>query len=337
MAIAKAGQASYDEWGDEFILSDAFLSADYRTWEGGDVSVNHQNNSHLLNATLYDLDYDAETGLVYASFANLPDKARDLISSEFYEGLSQECLPIKVKGNEVTRGHGLGVTIVTYPWSPAATQGDGVGVPPTTSIRLAASFRKYDHLNLDKNTQQTNSTGEISTAPDPEPTPEPKTATELQSAKSEIAELKSINTRLTSENEALQSKLVDKDTEIQELKSKNSNLEKQATMTQTQIESAVNAALESANRQRIAQQEHDDAAAELKSYMPVDIYNDYLKSDPTTQAIKSMTATLKKSANNQVGSGAGGNPPEQSPYKSGVKMRWNTSTKKYELENGREN
>ncbi|MFZ2499546.1 hypothetical protein [Methanosarcina sp.] len=310
MAIAKAGQASYDDWGDEFLLSEEFLKTDFRTWDQGEVSINHQNNNNLIgNATLYDLEYDPETTLVFASFANLPDKARNMIFSEFYEGLSQECLPIKVKGNEVVRGHGLGVTIVTYPWSPAATQGDGVGIPPAVSIRLAASFRKYDDYQMQMqnpaNTQtnqtgKTNSTGGNTTTPDPEPTPvtEPKPvqgSTELQSARTEITELKSTNQKLTSENEVL--------------KADNEALKKQATMNQTQIESAVNAALESERRQRVAQQEHDDAANELKSYMAEDIYVDYLKSEPTTQAIKSMTATLKKTFSGQVGAGSG-KPPE---------------------------
>ncbi|AKB37371.1 hypothetical protein MSSAC_2781 [Methanosarcina siciliae C2J] len=147
MAICKAGQSAFNDWGDEAILSEEFLIKDHQTWETGKVSINHENNNALLGkATIKDIEYDAETQLVWATFPDLPDKAKDLINSEFYEGLSQECVPLEMDGNKILKGYGLGVTIVTYPYKPAATPEMGVGVRPTASM-FAAVASKYPEYN----------------------------------------------------------------------------------------------------------------------------------------------------------------------------------------------
>jgi len=147
MAICKAGQSAFNDWEDEAILSEEFLIKDHQTWETGKVSINHENNNALLGkATIKDIEYDAETQLAWATFPDLPDKAKDLINSEFYEGLSQECVPLEMDGNKILKGYGLGVTIVTYPYKPAATPEMGVGVRPTASM-FAAVASKYPEYN----------------------------------------------------------------------------------------------------------------------------------------------------------------------------------------------
>ncbi|AKB35607.1 hypothetical protein MSSAC_1017 [Methanosarcina siciliae C2J] len=147
MAICKAGQSAFNDWGDEAILSEEFLIKDHQTWETGKVSINHENNNALLGkSTIKDIEYDAETQLVWATFPDLPEKALSLINSDFYEGLSQECVPLEMDGNKILKGYGLGVTIVTYPYKPAATPEMGVGVRPTASM-FAAVASKYPEYN----------------------------------------------------------------------------------------------------------------------------------------------------------------------------------------------
>ncbi|WP_269849547.1 hypothetical protein [Methanosarcina horonobensis] len=98
MAIAVAGQSAYDMFGDEAILTEEFLSKDFRTWEGGLVSINHENNNHLLNkARISDLEYDPETKLVWATFNDLPQKTLDLINSDSTKGFRRNAFPSKWK------------------------------------------------------------------------------------------------------------------------------------------------------------------------------------------------------------------------------------------------
>lgn len=183
MAICKAGQSAFNDWGDEAILSEEFLIKDHQTWETGKVSINHENNNALLGkATIKDIEYGPETQLVWAFFPDLPDKAKDLINSEFYEGLSQECVPLEMDGNKIIKGYGLGVTIVTYPYKPAATPEMGVGVRPTASM-FAAVASKYPEYK----------TGGEKT-PEDEPT--------IDELKSTIDTLKSENAKLREDLEA---------------------------------------------------------------------------------------------------------------------------------------
>jgi len=147
MAIAVAGQSAFDMFGEEAILTEEFLSRDYRTWEGGLVSINHESNNNFLNkATISDLEYDPESKLVWATFVGLPEKAIELINSEFYEGVSQECVPLQLDGKNVIKGYGVGATLVTYPYKPAATPEMGVGVRPSASM-FAAISSKYPEYN----------------------------------------------------------------------------------------------------------------------------------------------------------------------------------------------
>lgn len=178
MAIAVAGQSAYDMFGEEAILTEEFLSKDFRTWESGLVSINHENNNSLLNkATISDVEYEAESKLVWATFNNLPEKALSLINSDFYEGVSQECFPLEFEGNKIKKGYGVGATLVTYPYKPAATPEMGVGVRPSTGSMMAATLSsKYPQYKQGGET-----------------TPDEPTIDEL---KSTIEELKSKNAKL---------------------------------------------------------------------------------------------------------------------------------------------
>lgn len=152
MAIAKAGQKAYSLWGEEAILTKDFLSKDFPTWEGGEVSINHENNHDWVKATLYNPTYDKETDLVICSFSGLPDWVQSLIYSEDYQGLSQECIPVKFAKNssDVIRGFGTGVTIVTSPYTPAANQETGVGIRPELAAILASKYPTEDFIMSEK-------------------------------------------------------------------------------------------------------------------------------------------------------------------------------------------
>lgn len=264
MAIAKAGQSSFDMWGDEAILSEEFLSNDFGTWNNGLVSINHANNNDLLdNAKIIDVEYDPETTLVWATFPDLPEKALELINSDFYEGLSQECIPIRYDGNNVTKGYGVGVTIVTYPNTPAATPEMGVGVRTTGSMLAATLTSKYPEYSIAK--------GGTSI-----PETDPLT---LESATTRISELES-------ENKTLKE-----------------NVAKANSSIESTVRASVTAALESRDAAQKEQKDRDEAITELKAFMPAEALESFLGSEPTTSAIKATSAALKASAAKQVGAG----------------------------------
>jgi hypothetical protein len=141
MAIAKAGQKAYSLRGEEATLTKDFLSKDFPTWEGGEVSINHENNHDWVKATLYNPTYDKETDLVICSFSGLPDWVQSLIYSEDYQGLSQECIPVKFAKNssDVIRGFGT-----KYP-TEDFTMSEKTGGGPS-----AISTEAYESIALEK-------------------------------------------------------------------------------------------------------------------------------------------------------------------------------------------
>ncbi|MCK9327154.1 MAG: hypothetical protein M0P69_16795 [Bacteroidales bacterium] len=283
MAIAVAGQSAFDMFGDEAILTEEFLSKDYRTWEGGLVSINHENNNHLLNkATISDVEYDPAEKLVWATFNNLPDKALDLINSDFFEGLSQECVPLEMEGNKVQKGYGVGATVVTWPYKPAATPEMGVGVRPTGSMLAATLASKYP---------------EYSTKKGGEKTPEDDQKQKITELESTIAELKSTNAQLETE-----------------LKEKDKTIE-------SSVEKAVKAALESHDNQRKETEEYNDAVKELVSFMKEDAIKEFLSSKPPIGVIRATAAAMKSTASSHIGSsggvGTGGSGKATGVYESG--------------------
>lgn len=287
MAIAVAGQSAFDMFGNEAILTEEFLSTDFMSWEGGLVSINHENNNHLLNkAWLSDLEYDPESKRVLATFNGLPEKAIDLINSDFYEGTSQECVPLKRSGRDIKRGDGRGATIVTYPYKPAATPEMGVGVCPTASM-FAAVASKYPEY----------------TTKGGEKTPE-------EDLKKIIDELKSTIDTLKSENAKLREDLKEKD----------------KTMEST-VEKAVKAALESHDKAIKEASEYNDAVKELSSFMKPEDLEGFLSSKPAAGIIRATAAAMKATVASHIGSsggsgsgGKGGSGKVQSTWEAGKEV-----------------
>lgn len=281
MAIAVAGQKAYSIWGDEATLTEEFLSKDHRTWEGGLISTNHENTNDLLGgASLYDLEFDSEKKLVIASFANLPDKAKAFISSEFYQGLSQECIPLQFKkdSNDVIKGYGTGVTIVMWPHQPAATQKMGVGVRPALAAILASKYPQEDTM--------TNNTGGGTPAVSVEA---------FESTVSENVQLKSTLKVLETDNKR-------KDEELASWQRKYAELES-GEDSRTKI--AVEAALESYRTELRATAEREEAVKELKSIMSEKAADEYLSTKPTVDQIRSISKIMRANSAGGVGHNGG--------------------------------
>lgn len=289
MAIARVDQSAYNDWGEEAILSEEFLVKDHKTWETGKVSINHENNNDLLeNAKIIDIEYEQETQLVWATFPDLPQRAKDLINSDFYEGLSQECIPLEWDGNRVIKGYGVGVTIVTYPYKPAATPDQGVGVRPTSSMALAATLAsKYPEFFPKQKSTEEPEGGDI-------------TPSDKEELETKIKELTSSIEDLKSQNEKLKQDLVAKDKTIE-------------IIVKDAVESAVSSALVSRDNAQKVANEREDAIKELESYMTPTALENFLKNNPSTEVIKAtssaMAATLseiKANASKRIGAGGGG-------------------------------
>lgn len=290
MAIAVAGQSAYNSKGEKKVLSEEFLVSDYKTWENGLISTNHENTNDLLGgASLYDLEYDSEKKLVIATFANLPDMAKKLINSEFYQGLSQECIPTMFSENmeSVVRGRGTGVTIVMWPHKPAASPEMGVGVRPVLASILQS---KYPSQKVEDNTMPEKTGGGTAAI-----------STEAyESIVSEKVELRSQIMTLESEKKAMSEELASTRKQFDEYKSGEANRTKEA------IESALRAY----DTQVKAEEERAGAIAELKSVMKEEEAETILSTNPSNETIKSIAGTLKATFSRGVGSSESSGPSE---------------------------
>lgn len=301
MAIACAGQKAYNMWGDEATLTEEALSRDYKTWEGGLVSINHEYNQPWVKAKIYDIEFSKEK-LVICSFSDVPEWLMSLIYSEDFRGLSQECIPIEFKQNsmDVVKLYGTGVTIVTDPYEPAANQGMGVGIPPELAAILASKYptQMGDTINMsDKPGGGT-----------------PAVSIEAYNlAVSESVELKSQIKTLKSEKKALEE-------ERDSWKQKSADLESgEATRTKIAVEDA----RKSWEAELKATAERETAVSELKTVMSAEAAGSYLATNPTLDQIKSITEILKSNAAKNVGSSQdSGNHEEGKTYEE-LDSAWN--------------
>lgn len=280
MAIAKAGQKAYNMWGEEATLTADFLSKDYRTWDDGLVSINHENNNEWVKARQYDLEYDSEKELVICSFSGLPDWAKSLIYSDDYQGLSQECIPVKYtkNSNDVIRGFGTGVTIVTSPYNPAATQEMGVGIRPELAAILASKYPSKPEEN-----SMVDKTGGGTPAVSVEA---------FESSVSENATLKSTIKALESEKKTMETELASTRKEFAEYKSG------EADRAKAEIEKALRAY----DAEVKSQEALNAAVNELKSVMSESDAETILATNPPVETIKSFAAIRKVELSKTVGS-----------------------------------
>ena len=278
MAIAKAGQKAYSLWGEEATLTKDFLSKDFPTWEDGEVSINHENNHDWVKATLYNPTYDKETDLVICSFSGLPDWVQSLIYSEDYQGLSQECIPVKFAKNssDVIRGFGTGVTIVTSPYTPAANQETGVGIRPDLASILQSKYPTEDFIMPEK-------TGGGPSAISTEA---------YESVVSEKVELRSQIQTLETEKKAISDELASTRKEFSDYKSSEAD----------RIKSETEKALRAYDAEVKAQEALNSAITDLKSVMSESDAETILSTNPSVETIKSFAAIRKAELSKGVGS-----------------------------------
>lgn len=282
MAIAKAGQKAYSMRGEEATLTEEFLARDYKTWEGGLVSINHEPNHDWVKATIHDIEYDSEEKLVIASFSGIPEWLMSLIYSADFRGLSQECIPIEFRKDtmDVIKGYGTGCTIVTDPYEPAANQSMGVGIPPALAAILAS---KYPTQIEDTMTEKTGGGS-------------PAISTEAyESIVSEKVELKSQLVALESEKKTLETELASTRKEFESYKAGEAERTKEA----------VESALRAYDIQVKAEEERAGAIAELKSVMKEEEAEKILSTNPSNETIKSIAGSLKATFSKGIGSSSG--------------------------------
>lgn len=278
MAIAKAGQHAYSIFGDEATLTSEFLSRDYKTWEGGLVSINHENNHDWVKATIHDIEYDAAESLVICSFSGLPEWLMSLIYSEDFRGLSQECIPIEFRknSNDVVKGYGTGCTIVTTPYNPAATPEMGVGIRPELAAILAS---KYPSIEDTMTTNTGGGTTAISTEA-------------YESVVSEKVELRSQIQTLESEKTKLETELASTRKEFTDYKSSEAD----------RIKSETEKALRAYDAEVKAQEALNSAITDLKSVMSESDAETILSTNPSVETIKSFAAIRKAELSKGIGS-----------------------------------
>lgn len=304
MAIAVAGQHAYNSYGEEATLTEEFLSKDFKTWESGLISTNHENTNDLLGgATLYDLEYDSEKKLVIASFAGLPEMAKKFIQSEFYQGLSQECIPLSFMKDSlnVIRGYGTGVTIVMWPHSPAASPEMGVGVRPALAAILSY---KYPSQKIE-DTTMTDKPGDG------------KPVVSVEAFESSVSE----NVMLKSTIKGLELKATEQEKEIVSWKQKYNELES-GEAKRLEIAIAEDRAKRDAELKAIA--EREAVVSELKTVMSKEAAESYLSTNPTIEQIKSISGILKATAATGVGSSVSKAPDENGRSFAELDSEWNS-------------
>ena len=300
MAIAKAGQHAYSIFGDEATLTSEFLSRDYKTWEGGLVSINHENNHDWVKATIHDIEYDAAESLVICSFSGLPEWLMSLIYSEDFRGLSQECIPIEFRknSNDVVKGYGTGCTIVTTPYNPAATPEMGVGIRPELAAILASKYPSIEDTMTEK-------------------TGGGQPAVSVEAFESSVSE----NVQLKSTIKALESEKKTLSDELASWKQKYSELESgEADRTKIAVESA----LESYKAGLKSKAERENAVSDLGTVMSKEAAENYLATNPTLEQIKSITAILKVGASKGVGSSSHTQQDDEGESYESIKNRFNS-------------
>jgi hypothetical protein len=299
MAIAKAGQHAYNLWGDEATLTEDFLSTDFKTWEGGEASINHEQNHSWVKATMYDLEYDKESQLVIASFSGIPDWLKSLIYSPDYRGVSQECVPMKYAKNSmnVIRGFGTGATFVTDPYEPAATQADGVGIPPALAAILQSKYpQKVDNM--------TEKSGGGDSAISIEA---------YNSAVSKNAKLESQITALESEKKNLETELASTRKEYDEYRKSEDD--------RTAL--SYNKGVADGKAELVAETEKLTAINAFKEVHGEDFAKTFLATNPSIEQIKVLTASKKVFLSKEVGSSQSATPQEDGPSYAELDSMWN--------------
>ena len=278
MAIACAGQHAYSVSGDEATLTEEFLSRDFKTWEGGLVSINHENNHDWVKATIHDIEYDSKKKLVICSFSGIPDWLSTLIYSDDYQGLSQECIPIEFRKNsyDVIKGYGTGVTVVTSPYTPAASPDMGVGIRPELAAILASKYPTEDFVMSEK-------TGGGPSAISTEA---------YESIALEKVELRSQIQTLESEKKTLEAELASTRKEFADYKSSEAD----------RIKSETEKALRAYDAEVKAQEALNSAITDLKSVMSESDAETILSTNPSVETIKSFAAIRKAELSKGVGS-----------------------------------
>lgn len=301
MAIACAGQHAYSLFGDEATLTEEFLSRDFKTWEGGLVSINHENNHEWVKATIHDIEYDSIKKLVICSFSGIPDWLSTLIYSDDYQGLSQECIPIEFRKNsyDVIKGYGTGVTVVTSPYTPAASPDMEVGIRPELAAILASKYPTEDFTMSEK-------TGGGPSAISTEA---------YESIALEKVELRSQIQTLEIEKKTLETELASWKTKYSELESGEAQ----------RIEIAISEDRAKRDAEFKAKAELDSAKAELKAVMSEEAAGKYLATNPTIEQIKSIAAIMKVSASKGVGSSSGAPVSDEERELAEAEEAWNSS------------
>uniref|UniRef100_A0A6M3M4J7 Putative prohead protease n=1 Tax=viral metagenome TaxID=1070528 RepID=A0A6M3M4J7_9ZZZZ len=124
IAIVKDGTKAYDGIGREYTITKAALDADWQTWRGGDITVNHAVKE---KGKMVDVKREGE--FVFAKIKGLTEEALAVVNSPAFRGVSQESEPVEVNDkNEVLRLNGIAVTLVIFPETPACDQNMGCGV-----------------------------------------------------------------------------------------------------------------------------------------------------------------------------------------------------------------
>ena len=299
MAIACAGQHAYSIFGDEATLTEEFLSRDYKTWEGGLVSINHEHNHDWVKATIHDVEYDSQKKLVICSFSGIPEWLSALIYSDDYMGLSQECIPIEFRKNsyDVIKGYGTGVTIVTAPYTPAASPEMGVGIRPELAAILASKYPTNEDLTM------TDKTGGGKPAVSVEA---------FESTVSENVQLKSQIKTLETEKTKLEKELASTKKEFTDYKSSETD------RTKAEIEKALRAY----DVEVKAQEERSEAVRELKSVMSEEDAENILSTGPSNETIKSFVLIRKAELSRGVGSSQNsGEDPDEDVVKLVSELR----------------
>lgn len=127
--FVKDGTEAFDKDGKKYIITAEALDADWKTWEGGIVTVNHK-----VKETGKIVETWRQKPFVFGRISGMSEDTQSIIFSPAYQGVSQESEPVEIDGDNVMRLQGTGCTFMIYPEIPSCSLKDGCGKIDIASI-----------------------------------------------------------------------------------------------------------------------------------------------------------------------------------------------------------
>lgn len=291
LAFVRDGTEAFDNQGNKYIITAEALDADWKTWEGGHITANHKVMENGKITEVW-----REKPFVFGRITGLSEELLAMVLSPAYQGTSQESEPIEISNkNRVMRLKGIGTTFVFYPEVPACPLTAGCGEISVASLIPNFSLNT-SQLNSQVKSTQGGTKGNM-------------TDYTQEQMKDVLAYMKSHPDMMTDDMKAMMGEMVGsgagsaQTAQTASMQTEIDGLKSMLESKDTQMATAIKSAIEAHDAKLKSEQALAEATKELYSVMKKETADEFLKTKPGVEVIKSTVVALKSSA--QVGAGQG--------------------------------